>query len=103
MRREEPNAISLPKVKADADRMRDILALLGFETTELTSPTSEQVGELLQTTIQEQFAISATGKKATFWIYFAGLGFFDAGDATLKFHLDDEAPVPIEMMLRYLS
>ena len=36
-------------------------------------------------------------------MYFAGLGFFDYGDAAMKVHLDDESPLPLEMLLRYLS
>ena len=103
LRREQPEVVDISNVKEDTDRMIDILKLLGFEVNELISPNTEQVGELLQSTIQDQFATSTNGKKTTFWIYFAGLGFFDYGDAAMKVHLDDESPVPLEMMLRYLS
>ena len=83
--------------------MRELLQQLSFEITELKDPSSEEVGQYLQSTIEEQFALSKDGKKTTFWVYFAGLGFFDYGDAAMKVHLDDESPLPLEMLLRYLS
>ena len=90
-------------VQQDADRMKELLQQMQFEITELKDPSSEEVGQYLQNTIEEQFQLSKSGKKTTIWVYFAGLGFFDYGDAAMKVHLDDESPLPLELLLRYLG